>query len=403
MLLGVHLTLLIGPTIAVPAPLPLTEALASVEVTQNDTGRSGFSLTFQVGRSGPFDLLDYGLLTLPLLRPFNRIVVLVLFNLTPTVLLDGVITHIQLTPSEEPGASLLTVSGEDVSRMMDLEEHTESFPNLPVLGRLVEVLLQYPEFGILPDVTPPPDPDFQPATMAIRKQNGSDYAYLMDLAGRSDFTFYVRPGFVPNSNVAYFGPPGQPDLVARTFPPPALSVNMGPQTNVNSINFDYDGTAFEQVSTTRSEPLANLRVPVMSIPISTDAPLAAMPPVAFQLGNFRKTRGDQPLTGRRRPGENAQDHPIPDGQMVTAALAQAQGRTNASSQRVVTASGELDGLRYGAVLHARSTVDLRGVGATFDGTYYVQSVTHSISKGEYRQRFSLKRSGVYPLSPFVRV
>ena len=70
---------------------------------------------------------------------------------------------------------------------------------------------------------------------------------------------------------------------------------------------------------------------------------------------------------------------------------------------MVTASGEIDGLRYGGVLHARSTVDLRGVGATFDGRYYVQSVTHSISKGEYRQRFSIRRSGVYPLSPLVRV
>jgi hypothetical protein len=403
MLLGVHLTLYIGPTIAVPAPIALTEALSGVEVTQNEEGRSGFSLTFQVGRSGPFDILDYNLLTNPLLIPYNRVVVQVWFTVTPTVLLDGVITHVQLTPSEEPGASTLTVSGEDVSRMMDLEEHTDSYPNQSELLRLTMVLLKYPEFGILPDVTTPTVPDQTVSTMAIRKQNDTDYGYILDMAGRCGFTFYLRPGFLPNSNVAYFGPKGQPDLVARAFPPPALSVNMGPQTNVDSINFDYDATAFEQVVTTRSEPLANLSIPIMSVPISTDTPLALIPPVAYQLGKFRKTRADQPLTGMARRGDNPLEHPIPDGQMVPLALAHAQGRTNASSQKAVTASGELDGLRYGAVLHARSTVDLRGVGATFDGRYYVQSVTHSISKGQYKQRFSIRRSGVYPLSPLVRV
>ena len=63
MLLGVHLTLLIGPTVAVPAPPILSEALQNVEVTHTDEGRSGFQITFQVGRSGPLDLLDYRLVS----------------------------------------------------------------------------------------------------------------------------------------------------------------------------------------------------------------------------------------------------------------------------------------------------------------------------------------------------
>ena len=51
-LLGVHLTLLIGPTVPIPAPLPLTEALNEVKVTQSDSGRSGFEITFTAGRGG---------------------------------------------------------------------------------------------------------------------------------------------------------------------------------------------------------------------------------------------------------------------------------------------------------------------------------------------------------------
>ena len=58
-LLGIHLTLLIGPMVPLPAPPTLVEALQSVEVTQSDEGRSGFQLSFAVGRSGPLDLFDY--------------------------------------------------------------------------------------------------------------------------------------------------------------------------------------------------------------------------------------------------------------------------------------------------------------------------------------------------------
>ena len=105
MLLGTHLTMLIGPTVPVPAPQPLAEALQSVEVTHRDQGRSGFQVTFQVGRSGPQDLLDYGLLQNPLLRPFSRIVLMVTFNVIPTVLMDGMITNLQLSPGTEPGTS----------------------------------------------------------------------------------------------------------------------------------------------------------------------------------------------------------------------------------------------------------------------------------------------------------
>jgi hypothetical protein len=401
MLLGVHLTLLIGKTIATPAPVAITEALSAVQVTQSETGRSGFTLTFQVGRSGPLDLFDYGLLTHPLLRPFVRVVVMVRFNLTPTVLLDGVITQLQLTPSEEPGGSTLTVTGEEVSMLMDVKEDTESYANLNGMARLLKVLARYAALGLTPDPGEALASDQSVSTVSIPKKNGTDYSYLQDLAAGYHYVFYVRPGLLPNTNVAYLGPSGQLDRFAALFPPPPLSVNMGPQTNVNSINFSYGGVALEQVKTTRSEPLMNRNVPVVSLPISTDPPQAAMPPAVYQLGTYRIVRADQPLTGGF--GSGGQQTPIRDGLMVPQAFVDAQRRTNASSQKVVTATGEVDGLRYGAVLLARSTVDVRGVGATFDGRYYVPSVTHSIRKGEYKQQISLQRSGVYPLSPFVRV
>jgi hypothetical protein len=155
-LLGIHLNLLIGPTVPVPAPAALTEALVGVQVTHNDEGRSGFELTFQVGRSGLSDLADFPLLANPLLRPFSRVVVVVVFNALPRVLVDGFITRQQLTPSNEPGRSTFTVTGEDVSVMMDLIEQKLPFPAQDEATRVMAILGQYTSLLLLPPVIVPP-------------------------------------------------------------------------------------------------------------------------------------------------------------------------------------------------------------------------------------------------------
>ena len=112
MLLGIHLTLLIGPTVPVPAPPLLTEALQSARVEFSDDGQSGFQITFQTGRGGPLGTLDYPLVCNPLLNVFNRVVLVVTFNALPRVLMDGIITDQQFTPSNEPGQSTMTITGE---------------------------------------------------------------------------------------------------------------------------------------------------------------------------------------------------------------------------------------------------------------------------------------------------
>jgi hypothetical protein len=46
-------------------------------------------------------------------------------------------------------------------------------------------------------------------------------------------------------------------------------------------------------------------------------------------------------------------------------------------------------------------VGLRGAGHSFDGLYYVKSVTHNIRRGEYKQSFTLTREGLGAISPVV--
>ena len=157
--LGFQLTLLLGPVVAIPAPSIYMESLQSVQVTNSDTGRSGFQLTFAVGRSGPGDLLDYSLLSLPLLQPFNRVILIVTINAIPTVLMDGIITHHQLSPGNQPGSGTFTVTGEDVSVMMDLEEKSIEHPAQPEMVIANMIILSYAQYGLIPMVIPPADMD----------------------------------------------------------------------------------------------------------------------------------------------------------------------------------------------------------------------------------------------------
>jgi hypothetical protein len=380
MLLGIHLTLLIGPTVPVPAPFPLTEALASVEVTHNDQGRSGFQMTFQIGRSGPLDLLDYSLLLNPLLRPFNRVILVVLFNLTPRVLMDGFITRQQVSPSNTPGASTLTVTGEDVSVMMDMEEKASEHVGQDEATIALLTLMQYMQYFLMPpEVIPPTSLDVPLPTQRIPVQHGTDLKYVEMLAQRCGHVFYVAPGPLPGQNSPYWGPPKRLDI-----PQPALSVNMGPNTNVDSISFQYDAMRPTMVMDTVQDSTLNVALPVITF-MSSRPPLALMPALPFNFPNVRKSLlGDQ------------------SGLTVTQAYARAQTKTDESVDQVVTATGELDSLQYGELLQARGLVGLRGVGFSYDGLYYVKSVTHSIRKGEYKQRFTLNREGTGSLTPLVR-
>lgn len=378
MLLGIHLTLLIGPTVAVPAPPMILEAINSVQVNHNDTGRSGFQMTFQIGRSGPKDVLDYNLLSNPLLKPFNRVILIVVFSAIPRVLMDGIITNQQLSPGAEPGSSTLTITGEDVSVMMDMEEKIVEHPAQSEIIIATKIITDYAKYGLIPQVIPPPSPDMPIPVERVPVQHGTDLEYIQNLAERCGYVFYIIPGPVPGTNRAYWGPP-----VRAGIPQRALSTNMGPDTNLESISFQNNALAPTLVYGKLQDRRTNKSIPVKSF-FSTRIPLTSQPSIAVNFPNVRKTlRMD-----------TEQSDPIQ-------AFARAQAETDKSNDEVVSATGELDALRYGDILQPRSLVGLRGSGYSYDGVYYVKSVSHSIKKEEYKQNFTLTREGLGAISPVV--
>jgi hypothetical protein len=385
-LLGSQLMLLIGPTVPLPAPVELTEALKSVEVSHQDEGRSGFQLTFQAGRSGPADLVDYRILLEPLLRPFTRVILVVTFGGAPQVLMDGVVTHQQHSPSDTPGTSTVTVTGEDVSVMMDLKQKRTPWPAVPEAVVALAIIGSYAQFGLIPDVRPPATTDVPLPIQRTPVQVGTDLAYLKEMAARYAFVFYVEPGPVPLVNHAYWGPPNRLGV-----PQSALSVNLGNETNVDQIGFSFNALAPNTVAFKIQDRDTETQFGFETF-ASTRPPLSAMPAVLVDQPNVRSV--DMGIVGGGAGGTGA-------GLNIMQALARAQALTDASTDNVVTATGTLDALRYGRLLRPRGLVGLRGAGLTYDGNYYVKSVTHSISKGEYKQRFTLTRDGTISLTPAV--
>jgi len=100
---GIHLTLLIGPlAVPLPAPLPLVEALSSVQVTSG-RDRTGFQLKFSVGK---LSLIQMALLPSGFFDPMiTRVVIIVTHRGLPQVIADGVVTRQEVSPSNEPAGN----------------------------------------------------------------------------------------------------------------------------------------------------------------------------------------------------------------------------------------------------------------------------------------------------------
>jgi hypothetical protein len=370
---GIQLTLLIGAGMPVPALADVVNALDSVQVTSS-TDTSAFQLSFKVGKKSTLltTLLPSGYFD-PIII---RVIIIVTVNGVPNVLMDGVVTRQELSPSNDVGKSTLTITGEDLSRMMDLVEMPfMRFPAMPVIAQVYAILAKYAVLGIVPIAIPPIVPDVTNPLDEIPSQNGTDLSYIKELAYKCGYVFYVEPGPAPGSSIAYFGPD-----IRIPAPQPALNVNMDALTNVESLSFSLDGTAKKIVVITIQDPITKkiwIPIPLPNINILRP-PLGARPTVPSKLEFAEGTTKLSPTKA------------------ANFAL-----RMLLTANDSVTASGSLDVLRYGRVLRSRMLAGVRGAGLAYDGLYYVNSVTHNIKHGEYKQSFNLSRDGLVSNTPSV--
>lgn len=367
MLKGIDLTLMIGPVVPLPVSKDVLDALISVEVTSRTEKASGFQLKFILSKNSPLQtiFLVAGGAQIPLVR----VLILVTLNGTTEVLMDGVMTNHEVTGGSAKEGPVLTITGEDLSRVMDYIDFTGLFqyPAMPPEARVFLILAKYAFLGVIPLVIPSVLIDVPIPVDRIPIHQGTDYCYLNKLADEAGYVFYVDPGPAPGTSIGYWGPPVKVGLSQ-----PALNIDMDAHTNVESLTFSFNSQKATLSILVIQEQLTKLPIPIPVPEITPiNPPLGLIPPLKL---NVDKLDG----TGKLSP--------------VQAAL---RGLSIAAKKAdAVSAQGSLDVLRYGQVLKTRRLVGVRGAGLAFDGLYFVDSVTHHLKRGAYTQDFTLVRNGL---------
>lgn len=370
---SLQLQLLIGKVIPMPAPAPLIDALDSVQVTTGVGQQGGFQLTFAVSKPS---IITQALLPSGALDPETRVILMAIVGGMPHVLIDGIVTRQEMSPSNDPAGSRLTLSGEDLTSLFDMV--TERMKLIPGPDNVQVMTLcakpRYAVYGIVPFALPPVFPKVNTSLDTAPVQSGTDLQYIQGLAYNCGYTFFIQSGPLPGMNVAYFGPEARFGLIQ-----PALTMNMGAATNVDSMSFSYDGLS-------RTQYIVTIVEPTTKFPIGIPVPDVGLlkPPLAA------------------RPAMTLRKKPLPDTSKLkfSDALMRGLSRT-AEASDAISGQGQLDVLRYGQVLKPRHLVGVRGAGLAYDGIYFVKSVTHTIKRGEYKQSFSLARDGLVSLTPAV--
>jgi hypothetical protein len=368
-----YLSLLAGPVVALPVPKPLIDAFVSAEVTESATGPSGFQLTFTLGDNSILQTLFLLAAGAPI--PILRVILVVTFGGLPQVIMDGIIEHHEVVPDAMSGSSKLVVTGHDLSSLMGLIDFSGlPYPAMSPDLRVLTILAKYAAFGIVPEVIPVPTPDISVPIEQIPSQKETDLLYIQQLAKEAGYVFYVTPGPLPGMNQAYWGP-----QIRVGIPQPCLNVNMDSWTNVESLNFRYQPQNSVLPIVFIQEPITKMTLPIPIPPVTPfNPPLGIAVPIPQKIEQMKET---------------AQLNPAQ-------ALMQGMARAVETAD-VVTGDGTLDVVRYGQVLRARSLVGVRGAGIAFDGMHYVESTTHKLKPGEYKQSFVLKRNALISNLPVV--
>jgi len=363
---GFYLTLMMGSFTASPVPQPVIDALTEVQVNTALGSQGGFQLKFTLGKQS----LLQRMLASGFFDPRTRVIIAVTVNGSNEVLMDGIITKQDVAPSSASGKSTLTITGLDLTALMDFVDLTGiPYPALPLALIVEAILAKYLVLGIVPAAIPTLISLISNPLDNYPKQQGTDYAYITSLAQQVGAIFYLDPGPRPGMSLAYWGP----DL-ARMFgsAQPAISIDFDATSNIDSLSFSYDGTLATQYVVTIIEKNSKLPIPIPVPNIDILKPrLSSQAPPILKITQISPSASDDPMQ---------------------AALA-AVGKMFDTAD-VISGSGQLDVLRYGRVFKARQLAEVRGAGAYYDGQYYVKSVTHNIKRGEYKQSFTLARGGV---------
>ncbi|PSN77764.1 hypothetical protein C8B47_20390 [filamentous cyanobacterium CCP4] len=276
-------------------------------------------------------------------------------------LIDGPIVDRDDDQETEPGQSMRTVVVQDDSVWLNREDRIFRFDELldhEIAGELFDI----PQIATT-EIETTPAPTRSGEIQVV--QRGTAMQLLRSLARRQGMHAYVLPGESPGESVGCFKPfstePG--DL-------PVLTLT-GPERNLASFSPRDDGQRPAQVT-------------------------------AYALSLFDKTvtqrTADPASLDRLGPEPSLGDETSPAAQILPPRFGDAVDLDQAVAAEAERASyasevtGTVLGHYYRAVLVPYQVVTVEGVDEERSGNYLIAQVTHSLSRTEYSQSFTLRRN-----------
>lgn len=295
------------------------------------------------------------------LQVWNRLTVYAAFPSQTEVVFDGYISHTSCRANDEGANMVVEIRGVDASYHMNQEEKTRIWRGKTYEQIASEIITEY---QFKPTVAEGPAGAEPPEQVA---QRATDHRFLRELARRRGYEFYVLGGN------AYFRPAeltGQPQKV--------IAVHFGEQTNCSDLRFDSDGTAPTVAQVSYFDAMAGTAV--------TDlAEASGLAPLGTK--ELSGLRGAIAMPQARRIARGLGFHSGAQAAEYAAGILRRNGWW-------VTATGTLNGLRYGRVLRSRKLVTVKGAGPNYNGNYYVRKVQHRLTARTYDMQFELARNAL---------
>ena len=323
------------------------------DVDKADVFRVRLALTLQL--NGTWSYIDEDRFTL-----WNKLSIVIGYPSATEKIIDGYITHVDVSLSNDEDEAYIEVSGMDGSCLMDVQEKQLAWAN----KKDSEIAQQiFSNYGLSYDVEDSVAQHKESVSTIV--QSETDIRFLKRLAARNGFECFVY------GTKGYFRSPKLQDPAQNV-----LAIAFGEDTNLASLYVKVDGTPPTHVEIKRIDPFEK-QIDRQTL---TGSPLRTLG--AQSLGSIRDSKADGYQLVRHQISSSTQE--------MTSRLRKAYE----PASQFVGLEGEIDSRTYGMVLRAKKTVAVKGAGAKFSGLYYVTRVKHLLNLETYTQNFSAIRNGI---------
>ncbi|MFT3692974.1 MAG: hypothetical protein QM831_07525 [Kofleriaceae bacterium] len=307
-------------------------------------------------------------------------------------LIDGPIISWQPEFSGEPGQSVMAIVAQDDTVLLNREAKHEVFEGDTDTDVIMKMFDQVDSIGMVIVDTIPPPPNDRPLKHMKR---GTPMDMLIAIAEPWDLHVYVQPDDQIGKSVGYVK--RLSTSKQSTLPPFILT---GSDRNVETFSATNDvkkATRYRGQQTGVGVPDTS-QAPIYVTRYSKDDPgpddsnakkdpsVKPPPKKVTLLDSFVAFSADNPsITDYKHLGTELLSPFISASRDVVELLPRWQQR----SSYTITASGSVRYGCYDGVLRAYDTVGVSGVNAMLCTNFIVKEVTHTFSRSEYRQDFTL--------------